>query len=103
MRRLNSYIEVDMQRIEKITVDAAAFTDTASTHAALRAAIGEKGYAGSNLDALHDVLTSIGRRTRITVTNYRAAEENLGEYAEKLALVLAVSASSNPVLTVVFE
>ena len=87
MRRLNSYIEVDMQRIEKITVDAAAFTDTASTHAALRAAIGEKGYAGSNLDALHD----------------RAAEENLGGYAEKLALVLAVSASSNPVLTVVFE
>lgn len=92
-----------MFKTEKIYVDAAAFTDTATTHAALRAAIGEKGYTGSNLDALHDVLTSIGRRTRITVANYRKAEENLGEYAEKLAFVLAVSASENPALSVVFE
>ena len=92
-----------MQRIEKINVDASAFTDIKSTHAALRGAIGSDEYIGSNLDALHDVLSSIGRRTRITVTNYRAAEESLGEYAEKLALVLAVSASQNPVLTVVFE
>ena len=92
-----------MQRIEKIYVDASAFTDVKAAHAALKAAIGSDEYIGSNLDALHDVLTSIGRRTRITVSNYRAAEENLGEYAEKLALVLAVSASQNPVLTVVFE
>ena len=92
-----------MQRMEKIYVDALSFTDIKSTHAALRTAIGSDDYIGSNLDALHDVLCSIGRRTRITVTNYRAAEMNLGEYAEKLALVLAVSASSNPCLSVMFE
>ena len=92
-----------MQRTEKIYVDASAFTDVNAAHAALKDAIGSRDYIGSNLDALHDVLTGICRRTRITVTNYRAAEEQLGEYAEKLALVLAVSASSNPVLSVVFE
>ena len=92
-----------MQRMEKIYVDALSFTDIKSTHAALRTAIGSDDYIGSNLDALHDVLTEIGRKTRITVTNYRSAKENLGEYAEKLALVLAVSASENPYLTVVFE
>ena len=92
-----------MQKTEKIYVDGAAFTDVKAAHAALRAAIGSPDYIGSNLDALHDVLTGIGRRTRLTVTNYRAAEESLGEYAEKLAFVLAVSASANPCLTVVFE
>lgn len=92
-----------MQKTEKIYVDASAFTDAKAAHAALKDAIGSEDYIGSNLDALHDVLSGIGRRTRITVTNYRTAEENLGEYAEKLALVLAVSASENPCLTVVFE
>ena len=92
-----------MQKTEKIFIDASAFTDVSAAHAAMRDAVGSKDYIGSNLDALHDVLCSIGRRTRITVTNYRAAEMNLGEYAEKLALVLAVSASSNPCLSVVFE
>ena len=89
--------------LKKIYVDASSFTDIKAAHAALRTAIGSDDYTGSNLDALYDVLTSIGKKTRITVTNYKAAEENLGEYAEKLALVLAVSASQNPVLTVVFE
>lgn len=92
-----------MQKTEKINVDAIAFTDKKTTHAALKEAIGSELYKGSNLDALHDVLTSIGKRTKITVKNYSAAEENLGEYAEKLALVLAVSASQNPFLSVVFE
>lgn len=88
---------------KKILIDASYFTDIKETHAALKAAIGSDEYIGSNLDALHDVLTSIGKKTKITVKNYRAAEENLGEYAEKLALVLAVSASTNPMLTVVFD
>ena len=88
---------------KKILIDASSFTDVKATHATLREAIGGDGYAGSNLDALHDVLTSIGARTKITIINYRSAEENLGEYAEKLALVFAVSASKNPMLTVIFE
>ncbi len=88
---------------KKILIDASSFMDVKETHAAIKAAIGSEDYVGSNLDALHDVLTGIGRRTRITVVNYRKAEEYLGEYAEKLAFVLAVSASSNPFLSVVFE
>ncbi len=92
-----------MFKIEKITVDAAGFTDVPSVHAALKAAIGEKNYFGNNLDALHDALTSICRRTRITVTNFARAYERLDDYAAKLAAVLAVSAAENPVLSVVFE
>ena len=87
----------------KITVDASRFTDKKATHAALREAIGSEDYIGSNLDALEDVLTSIGKKTRITLKNFNKAEEQIGDYAESLALVLASSAAANPNLTVVFE
>ena len=89
--------------VRKITVDASDFTDKKATHAALRKAIGSQDYIGSNLDALEDVLTSIGKKTRITLKNFNKAEEQIGDYAETLALVLASSAAANPNLTVVFE
>ena len=92
-----------MYKVEKIIIDAAEFKDKASTHAALKKAIKSGDYIGNNLDALHDVLTSIGRRTRITIVNFDKAAAALDEYADRLALVLAVSAAENPVLTVVFE
>ena len=87
----------------KIEVDGAAFTDKKATHAALRAAIGSEDYVGSNLDALNDVLTSICKKTRITVKNFNKAEEQLEDYAQALAATLASAASANPYLTVVFE
>ena len=92
-----------MQRIIKINIDCKSFEDVKTAHAVMRAAIGSDQYIGSNLDALHDTLTSICKKTRITVTDFGAAEEKLGEYAGKIAYVLAASASQNPALTVVFE
>ncbi|MBO4868857.1 MAG: barstar family protein [Clostridia bacterium] len=88
---------------KKIEVDASLFTDRKAVHDALRAAIGSEDYIGSNLDALNDVLTSIGRKTRIKIRHFCAARDNLGEYAETLAYVLASAACSNPYLTVIFE
>lgn len=89
--------------VRKIVVDAAAFTDKKAVHAALKEAIGSEDYIGSNLDALHDVLTTICKKTRITVKNFHKAEEQLEDYAKSLASVLAASAAENPYLTVVFE
>ena len=92
-----------MFKVEKITVDAAEFADKESTHAALKKALKNGDYIGNNLDALHDALTGIGRRTRLTIVNFDKAAGMLDEYADRLALVLAVSAAENPVLTVIFE
>ena len=89
--------------VRKIEVDASSFTDKKALHAAMRAAIGSDDYVGSNLDAMNDVLTSICRKTRITVKNFAKAEEQLGDYASAFAAALASAASSNPYLTVVFD
>ena len=87
---------------KKITLDAALFTDREAAFAAMRDAIPQEGPFGRSLDALHDVLTSIGEPTEITVLHFDAAERALGEYAASLALVLAASASENGRLTVSF-
>ncbi len=92
-----------MQKVEKITVDASLFTDKQTTHETLKKAIKSENYIGNNLDALHDALTSICRRTRITIVNFDKAAGMLDEYADRLALVLSVSAAENPILSVVFE
>lgn len=89
--------------MKKIEVDASLFTDPQAVHTVLKQALCEDGYIGNNLDALHDVLTAVGKKTKITVKNFTAAEKQLGDYASALALVLASSASSNRYLTVVFE
>ena len=92
-----------MFKTEKITVDASLFTDVKAVHTELKKALKSENYYGNNLDALHDALTSVCRRTRLTVINFNKAAPELEEYADKLALVLAVSAAENPVLSVVFE
>ena len=85
-----------------ITLDAARFTDRKALYEALREAIPHDGAFGESLDALHDVLTSIGRQTELRIVHFDKAEQALGDYAERLALVLAASASQNRRLTVVF-
>lgn len=92
-----------MQKTIRITVDAATFTDKRSVHETMCSALQSSDYTGNNLDALHDALTSVGQKTRLTVKNFDKASRALDEYADKLALVLAVSAAENPLLTVIFE
>ena len=64
-----------------ITIDANEFVTKHEMHAALRAALGEENYYGSNLDALHDKLTSICEPTTIVIKNWSFAARRLGEYA----------------------
>ena len=86
----------------KIYVDLSSVKDEKELHAALRSALKNDGYTGDSLDALHDVLTSICKKTKITVAGIDKAARELDTYAEKLALVFAVSASENRYLTVEF-
>lgn len=88
---------------KKIYVDLSSVKDEKELHTALKSALDNDGYTGENLDALHDVLTGICKKTILTVTGFDAFARELDTYAEKLALVLAVSASENRALTVVFD
>ncbi|MBR5714742.1 MAG: barstar family protein [Clostridia bacterium] len=86
-----------------ITIDANEFVTKHEMHAALRAALGEENYCGSNLDALHDKLTSICEPTTIVIKNWSFAARRLGEYADGLWHVLDDSADENPNIKVVIE
>ena len=86
-----------------LTVDAREFISKHETHSALRAALGEENYWGSNLDALHDCLTMIFEPTTLVIKNWSAAVANLGDYADRLWHVLDDSAEENPFLSVVIE
>ena len=58
-------------------------------------------YYGMNLDALHDVLTSITEPTEVSVRYYRPLE-NGDSYADKIMRVIKDSATQNDVLKLTF-
>lgn len=58
------------------------------------------GEFGSNLDALHDSLTSLPMRTELTLVNWNSAEEVLGRYAMMLKRMLTDAETENPLLTI---
>ncbi len=86
-----------------LSVNANEFVSKHEMHAALRAVLGEENYWGSNLDALHDCLTSIGEPTTLVITNWASAVSRLGDYANRLWHVLDDSVEENPNLNVVIE
>ena len=86
-----------------LTVDAREFITKHEAHCALRAALGEENYWGSNLDALHDCLTSVLEPTTLVIKNWSSAVRHLGEYADRLWHVLDDSAGENPNITIIIE
>ena len=66
----------------KAVFDFSQFTDRRTAHGAMRAALGEYGYEGNNLDALYDALTSMGD-AEITLINTKKGRALIDDYAEK--------------------
>lgn len=86
-----------------LNVDARDFTSRTAMHAAMRAALGGENYIGSNLDALHDCLTSICEKTTLRIFNWSAAVHRLGRYSDTLWRVLYDSQKENELLDIIIE
>ena len=69
--------------MKTIRFDFSLFTDRRAAHGAMRAALGEYGYEGNNLDALYDALTSMGD-AEITLINTKTGRTLIGDYTEKI-------------------
>lgn len=87
----------------EIIIDGAAVSDRASFYDILRAQLGSDVLIGSNLDALHDVLTSITCPTDITILDRPALEESLGEYWNAVYSMLMDCLDENCELSLSFE
>ena len=78
-----------------ITVDCAALCSRADLHGTIREQLAQTTekygieYIGNNLDALHDVITSIGDEMCFVLISPEAAREKLGTYIDALREMLA--------------
>ena len=83
-------------------INAGAFQTRCQTHRLMKEIFSDCEYYGNSLDALHDVLTSIGEDATVEIRGIAQAKEALGGYADRLCRVFADAAGENPHLTVLY-
>ncbi|MBR5488772.1 MAG: barstar family protein [Firmicutes bacterium] len=74
--------------MNRIVIDGSVIDSKETFFHALRSQLGEDKLPGSNLDALHDVLTSITVHTVIEVRNQAKLAEALGDYWKRIFWLL---------------
>lgn len=90
-------------RIKKFVIDASLFTSKTQAHEVMKKVFRGYEYYGSNLDALHDVLSSMRKDVTITVRNLKKAKPVLDTYADTIRRVFIDSAEENEHIKLIFE
>ena len=83
-----------------VTIDCASIESRADLHRVFAEALSFPSWYGHNLDALHDVLTSLSGTIRLE--NWETAEEKLGKYGLSAKKVIAHAALENEKLVIIF-
>ena len=79
---------MDRMPADRIIIDGNRIGSREELFDALRMQLGENRLIGSNLDALHDVLTSLTHHTVIEIRGGQKLEEALGDYWKRLMWLL---------------
>ena len=74
--------------MNRILIDGSLIDSREAFFSAVRSQVGEDLLIGSNLDALHDVLTSITSHTVIEIRNLHLLESGLGDYWKRIMWLL---------------
>ena len=85
------------------SIDATQFRSRKEAHLHMKEVFSDYEYYGNNLDALHDVLTSVRRDAEIDVCGLEFSRLYIGEYADSIKRVFLDSAEENSHLTFVFS
>ena len=93
----------DCVNIREIIIDGSKIASREDFYESLRAQLGKDLLIGSNLDALHDALTSLTTPSDITIMERDLLEQSLGDYWGKIYEVLMDSLDENFDLSVSFE
>ena len=94
---------MDRMTAERIIIDGSRIGSREELFDALRMQLGEDRLIGSNLDALHDALTSITCHTVIEIRGGQKLEEALGDYWKRLMWLLNDCLDENRDLTLETE
>jgi ribonuclease inhibitor len=80
----------------RVELDCAQLLDRKQTHEYLKEKFSFPDYYGKNLDALFDLLSSVGDLLTVVLFNTSAAEMNLGGYGSALIATIREAAEDNP-------
>ena len=83
-----------------VTIDARHIHTAAALQRYIAYLFDFPAYYGRNLDALHDMLTTLDRQTRIVLIAAQEPSEEMARYLPRLLRVLEDSAQENALLTV---
>lgn len=82
--------------MKKITINGKRLKTREALHKYISDKLSFPEYYGNNLDALYDCLSEINSPLNIIIKNKDIFEEELGQYAVNLILMLTDIQSSNP-------
>ena len=86
-----------------MVIDCANFETKARIHEAFHNEPAFPEYQGNNLDAMYDMLSSIGEQTELTVKNLSTWEAAPESYRTNIRKLLERADRENPKLTVVLD
>ena len=91
-----------MDAEKKIVLDCSLWQKKDEVHRAFREALSFPAYYGNNLDALHDMLTTL-TGIDLTVDHSSVLQERFGAWGKNLQRVLLDSAHENPGLRIMLR
>ncbi len=101
---MNSEIMNDtVNTTKKIVIDGSLITTKEEFYEFMRSALGSDLLAGSNLDALHDALTTVSYSADFIVEGQSLLEHNLGSFWDKVCEVFNDSLDENYNISLSYE
>ena len=93
----------DVNTTKKIVIDGSLITTKEEFYDFMRLSLGSNLLIGSNLDALHDALTTVSYSTEFVVESRSMLEHNLGAFWDKVCEVFNDSLDENYNISLSFE
>ena len=101
---MNSEIMNDtVNTTKKIVIDGSLITTKEEFYEFMRSALGSDLLAGSNLDALHDALTTVSYSAEFIVEGRDLLEHNLGSFWDKVCEVFNDALDENYNISLSFD
>ena len=99
----NEIMNNDSITTKKIVIDGSLITTKEEFYEFMRSALGSDLLAGSNLDALHDALTTVSYSSEFIVEGQSLLEHNLGSFWDKVCEVFNDSLDENYNISLSYE
>lgn len=93
----------EVNTTKKIVIDGSLITTKEEFYEFMRLSLGSDLLIGSNLDALHDVLTAVSYSAEFIVEGQNLLEHNLGSFWDKVCEVFNDSLDENYNISLSFE